>query len=798
MILIYFAAAWIGGIALAKVVNLPWQALPVVGLTAFLGLLLWRDSRHVQLGSLCILALALGATRLLLAVPHFDAASLATYNDAGWVDLEGVVVGEPDEREHYTNLRVRAERLTLPDGTEREVEGLALVKADRYPQRRYGDRVRIEGLLETPPVFEGFSYRDYLARQGIHSLIRRAEVTFLAENEANRLLYHLFEFKRYAQSTIARLLPEPQAALLTGILLGVETGIPSNLMDDFAATGTTHIIAISGFNITIISGIFAGLAQQLFGKRRALWIAIAGVAVYTIFVGASAAVVRAAVMGVLYLVGQYAGRATFAPVSLAAAGIAMTAWNPHTLWDVGFQLSFAATAGLVLCTEPLERFFERALSRLTSAERARRIVNLISEALIVTLAAQITTTPIILHYFGRLSLVALLSNFFILPAQPGVMIWGGIAALLGLIIRPLGRVVGWIAWVFLTYTIEVVRVTARVPFASTPAQMKGWMVFVYYGLLGGVTWWLGKPREQRKELLGRLRSGFLARLKVKVLIGAAAVLLVLGFFAWRSLPDGRLHVSFLDVGQGDAVFVQTPSGRQMLIDGGPSESVLLSQLGRQMPFWDRSLDVVVLTHPDSDHITGLIPVMERYRVDAVVFREMGCEEEICEYWRELLRAEGARVHRGEAGLGIMLDEGLEMTVLHPGANLVEGSGTGFNNNSIVARLTYGQASVLLPGDIEAEVERELVEETAPLDSTVLKVAHHGSCSSTTQEFLDTVNPELVVISVGAENDFGHPCPDVLDRLEGLPVYRTDRHGVVELVSDGRQMWVEAQRSGSTN
>ncbi len=805
MTLVYLAVAWLAGIALAKAISLPWQVLPVLGLAAFLGLLLWRDDRRVQLGALCALALALGAGRLLLAVPHFDETSLATYNHAGWVTLEGVVVGEPDERERYTNLRVRVERLALPDGTELEVEGVTLVKAGRYPQRHCGDRVRVAGLLETPPVFEEFSYREYLARQGIHSLIRRAQVTLLAGNQASPILYHLFAFKRYAQSTIANILPEPQAALLTGILLGVETGIPDDLMDDFAATGTTHIIVISGFNITIIAGIFTMLAQRLFGqpfgaaqgKQRAFWVAIAGVAVYTMLVGASAAVLRAALMGILCLWARRLGRAAYAPASLAAVAVAMTAWNPYMLWDAGFQLSFAATAGLVFYTEPLEHIFERALARFTSAERAQKIVGLVNEALVVTLAAQITTTVLIMKTFGRLSLVTLATNFLILPAQPGVMIWGGIATLLGLVVRPLGQVVGWVAWVFLAYTIEVVRLTARVPFASVEVRMDGWMVWGYYALLGGVTWWFAQSPRRRRELWVRLSS----RLETKVLAGAAAVLLVLGLFAWRGLPDGRLHVVFLDVGEGDAIFIQTPSGRQVLVDGGPSEAVLLSQLGRQMPFWDRTLDVMVLTHPDSDHVTGLVPVLERYQVDTVIFREMEQESEVYEYWLRLLEAEGATVYQGEAGLRMTLDEGLEMVVLHPGAELVGGRAGSANNNSVVTRLTYGQVSVLLTGDIEAVVEHQLVAEGATLASTVLKVAHHGSCSSTTQEFLEAVNPEVVVISVGADNDFGHPCAEVLERLaaypernrRALPVYCTDERGVVEVISDGARVWVETER-----
>lgn len=786
MTLVYLAVAWLAGIVLAQAISPPWQVLAALGLPTLLILLLWRENGRVRQSTLCLLFLITGAGRFLMAVPRFDATSLATYNDVGQVTLEGVVDGEPDERESYTNLRVRAERLTLPDGSVLRVAGLALVKADRYPQRHYGDRVRVVGMLETPPVFEDFSYRDYLARQSVYSLIRNARVTLLAERQASPILYALFAFKQRARATLAAILPEPQAALLTGILLGVETGIPRDLQDDFIATGTSHIIAISGFNISIIAGILAGLAERLFGKRRAVWVAVAGVVFYTLLVGAAASVVRAALMGILYLWGRHLGRATFAPVSLAAAAIAMTALNPYTLWDVGFQLSFAATLGLVLYAGPLGRAFERGLSRCISAERARQVVGLLNDNLVVTLAAQITTTPIILHYFGRLSLVTPVTNFFILPAQPAVMIWGGIATLLGLVARPIGQVVGWIAWVFLTYTIEVVRLTARVPFASLPVRMEDWMVWGAYALLGGLTAWPALTPERRRELWKRVT----ARLTTKALVGVAGVLLVLVFSAWRALPDGRLHVTFLDVGEGDAIFIQTPSGRQVLVDGGPGEMALLSQLGRRMPFWDRTLDVVVLTHPESDHLTGLLAVLERYRVDTIVFREMASNAAAYDRWLELVGREEAAVYSGEAGLRLTLDEGVEMAVLWPGAELTGGNA---NDNSIVTRLTYGQMSVLLMGDAGAEVERQLMAGGAPLRSTVLKVAHHGSCDATTVGFLEAVSPQVAVLSVGADNRFGHPCAGVLERLKDVPVYRTDRHGAVEIISDGVQVWVKTGR-----
>jgi len=799
MTLVYVAAAWVSGIVLTEALNPPWQVLLLMALASFIFLVTqWKD-RRMRLVAILVLTAALGGGRLALARPTFDEGSLATYNGAGLVSVEGVVVGEPDERDRYTNLRLSADRLLVTDGTERDVRGLVLIQTARHPRRACGDRLRVEGQLEAPPVYEGFSYRDHLARQGVYSMMRRARVTPLIRQSARPFLFYLLLVKRRAQRAIARMLPEPQASLLTGILLGVEGGIPNDLMDAFEATGTAHIIVISGFNITIVSAVFAGIAGRLLHRRRALLVAIAGVAVYTVLVGASPAVVRAALMGGLYLISQCVGRRSYAPVTLATAGLAMTVWNPQALWDTGFMLSFGATAGLLFYTRPLESLTERLVERVVSAERALRIVGLVSETVLVTIASLLGTLPLLLGSFGQFSPVTLLSNAAVLPAQPCVMTMGGAAALLSLISEPLGRMVGWLAWVFLTYTIELVRFTAELPFGTWSFDMPSWGPWVYYPVLGLATWWGVTTAGRRREVWGRIWGWVTNRVETKLLFGTSGVLLVLAFFAWKELPDGRLHVHVLDVGQGDAIFVETPGGRQVLIDGGPSPSAVLSQLGQHMPFWDRTLDMVVLTHPDDDHITGLVEVLERYEVDAVLFREVSCEQPICQRWRQILGDAAMTRHRAETGVTVGFDDGLRMDVLHPGADLPRGEG--FNNNSVVTRLSYGKVSFLLTGDIEAAAERKLLAQDLSLASTVLKVAHHGGCSSTTPTFLEAVSPQVAVISAGADNEFGHPCDEVLERLtvalgEGTGdavLLRTDQHGTVELTTDGARLWVNTQR-----
>jgi competence protein ComEC len=789
--LIYLGIAWLAGVFLSSLLNLPALFLALVGLVPLVSLFLWRESPQVRLASVCALALILGAWRYSSAVPHFDESSLAYYNEQGWVKLTGVVRGEPDVRDTYTNLRMAAESLVLDD-QEHAVTGTVLVRAPRYPEYRYGDRLEIEGLLETPPEFEDFSYRDYLARQGIHSLLRRPHITLLARDQGSFFYAKLYAFKSRAQATIARFLPEPQASLLTGILLGVETGIPADLMADFSATGTTHIIAISGFNISIIAGLFSGLSTRLFGRRRAMPLAVTGIILYTLLVGASAAVVRAAIMGSLYVIAIHYGRQSDALNSLMAAAILMTALNPFTLWDLGFQLSFAATLGLVLYTPVVQSWFERGLRKLLSEGATRKAIGLFNEALIVTLAVQITTLPIIVYNFRTLSLVTLLANLLILPAQPGLMLWGGLATIAGLLWLPLGQALGWVAWLFLTFTIVIVELTARVPYASLDVgRVSLGLVCLYYALLAGGTIVNAQEPSRLKTLWQRLTDRF----STKALVAGLAIVVLLVWVAAFSLPDGKLHVTFLDVGQGDAIFIQTPRDQKILVDGGPSPTILLAALGRRMPFWERTIDLVVLTHPHDDHVSGLIPVLERYKVKA--FLDGGQEHPTPTYTHclELVQEKGIPYHLARAGMHIQLGKGLQMKVLHPQSELLSGTHSDVNNNSIVLRLAYGRISFLLAGDVEEEAEVVLLSSNEDLASTILKSPHHGSDTSLNLKFLEAVNPQLAVIQCGADNKFGHPDPTTLARLEehGVTVLRTDQNGTVEVVSDGERYWIKTSQ-----
>ena len=780
--LVAFTMAWALGIVLAQAALFSQVWLLLALPTALVLHFGWQDDTRARLAVWALLGLLLGAGRFLLVRSAIDEQHVARYNGADIITVTGVVVGEPDRRTLYTNLRVAAEEVSFAGGETFPVHGQVLVKASVYTPAFYGDRIRARGALETPPAFEGFSYREYLARQHIYSLLRRADVVVLEAHQANRLLETLFRFKAHALHTLLAVLPEPQASLLAGILLGVESGIPQDLNDAFSATGTSHIVAISGFNLTLIAGVLAAFARRAFGKKGELPVALAGVWLYTLLVGASAAVVRAAVMGSLAILARRENRPLHGPTSLAVAALAMSAHNPLVLWDVGFQLSLAATAGLIFFTDPLTALFLRGLGHFTNPEQAERVVGWLSDALIVTLAAQITTQPIILAKFQRLSLVTLLTNFLILPAQPFVMLCGGATLLAALLFSPLGQIVGWSAWVFLTYTIEVVRWTAEIPFASVPiGRIALPLVWGYYLLLAGAMAWFSRPRMERQRWLCTLRG-----LASWQRLGGLVILVLAGAY-FLTLPDGKLHLFFLDVGQGDAVFVQLPDGRQLLIDGGPDSTRLLSQLGQRMPFWDRQLDLVILTSPDDERLAGLVPVLERYQVELVAAGPEEGHGSSYDRWRELLSA------RPQEAVGTLwagsvwdLGDGVTLHTLWPEPAGVPGP--------LVLQLRYGDVKLLLAGDATTVVEENLVAvEGEELRSNVLQVARHGATTSSTPAFLQAVAPEIAVISVGKDNRYGDPAPAVLARLLDEVIYRTDRHGTVEVISDGAKVWVRTEQ-----
>jgi competence protein ComEC len=287
-----------------------------------------------------------------------------------------------------------------------------------------------------------------------------------------------------------------------------------------------------------------------------------------------------------------------------------------------------------------------------------------------------------------------------------------------------------------------------------------------------------------------------SRVPLKWTLVPLLLVAILVWIAAITTPDTKLHVFFLDVGQGDAILIQTPSHHNILIDGGPSPEAITAELGSRLTFWDRTIDLVVLTHPHNDHIAGLVEVLRRYEVKQVL--EIGMEYDSPAYreWLKLIEEKSIKRTIAEAGQRIELGAGIWLDILHPPADLLQDTDSDVDNNGVVLRLVYGEISFLLTADIYQEGEQYLLGQGVELESTVLKVAHHGADTSSSPSFLDAVSPQLAVISVGEDNPYNLPDQEVRDRLEQRlgqnRIYLTSERGTIELISDGHKLWLKTE------
>lgn len=786
MTLIYLSLAWTAGIVLAQAVGVPWPPLLAAAGLCSAGLAAYRARPMARRALLLALAAALGGARLGLAQPVIDAAHLAHYN-GGEVTWRGRVVADPDVRGTSTQLVVAAEAVEV-DGAWRDARGRAVVSVPHHPTRAYGDRLLITGRLEIPPRLDGFDYRAYLAGGGIHSLVRYPRITPLPPDGRLLPLRYLLDLRHALRGLIGRLLPGPESGLLAGILLGLGHTLPEDLADAFRATGLTHIIVISGYNFSVVTQLAQQAFRRLAHRWLALWASLVAVALYAALVGLSPPVSRAAIVGALAIGAVLVGRRSHPLTALAAATLVMTAANPLLLWSVSFQLSFAATLGLLVALPALQGWLARHRGAPAGGDddATTPLWFTAVSALGATAAAQLATLPVLWYHFAEVSVVALPANALVLPLQGVVMPLGACAVALGAVWLPAGRLAAAPLWLILRYTNLVVEGLARLPVASVRVPPTGGLVVLGAYALGATAVALRQPGAwaRAREVLATLWRGG----RATAALGAVALLI---WIAALQLPDGRLHAHFLDVGQGDAILLRTPGGRTVLVDGGPDPVLLASRVGRALPFWQRRIDLVVATHADQDHLAGLLGIVERYDVAQVMQAPMTGDQPLQDAWCEALAARGIPVVAAVRGMEVMLGDAARLEVLHPPADVAPGAAADDNAASVVLRVVAGDCRILLTGDIDAATEAALLAAGVPVDATALKVSHHGSGGASSARFLAAVAPQVAVISVGADNRFGHPAAATLKRLEvqGARVLRTDQDGTITLSTDGRGYWL---------
>jgi competence protein ComEC len=617
--------------------------------------------------------------------------------------------------------------------------------------------------LELPqgPSSSGFDQQAWLARQGIHVVLRGGPWNLVGRRGGlggfgDRLR------ERLARDLVPGLKGE-RRGLVLGFVLGEDEGLSDGLRQSFRRSGLYHLLAVSGQNVAFLVAGVLGIAW-LCGIPRRLGevLALTTIVAYVLVVGWQPSVVRAAVAGGLASLAWLAARPRDRWYFLLLGVLTLLVWNPRSVFDAGFQLSFAAVIAIFVLVKPLERLLEK--TPLPPALRA---------PIAVSTGCTLMTTPIMVFQFGKVPVYGVLANVAVEPVVPLVLLLGLACVLVAPLAPPAARALAWLNGLLAAYIAFWARLVGALPGAQVGrAHLLRLLLIVFFLAL----WpFLLRPR--------------LPRLTVLVLTALIAL------WGWQNRPHpvsippppAGLRVSFLDVGEGDSTLLQTRDGA-VLIDAGPPEAGVAGQLRR---LGIRRLDVLVLSHPHRDHVGGAAEVLRKLDVGLMV--DSGIPSSDSDERVALDEAARRRVPLKLGRAGQELDLGdLRLRILSPTDDSAKASGDA-NEAAIVVVASYGSVDLLLPADAESPFTLPLA--TQPVE--VYKVAHHGSADEGLPQLLERLDPRIAIISVGRGNDYGHPTPSTLATLaadSGLSVFRTDQAGRVTLESDGCAMTVEAQHA----
>jgi competence protein ComEC len=708
-------------------------------------------------GRIALLALALALAGWWWGSVRLDAL------DASWLRHEvgrsaraHVVVTGPARRSRH-EVRVPAQVKRF--GIERLHEPVLLkLPPGRAPPQ--GAELEVIAKVELPRGPEnGFDERALLRRRGVHVVLRGSSRRAVGERGgpagvADRLRARLAR-------TIAPGLEGDRRAVIAGVVLGEDGGLTDELRDDFRASGLYHLLAVSGQNVALLAGGVL-LVAWVAGVSR--WVgevgALTAIGGYVVAVGWQPSVVRAGVAGILTSLAWLVARPRDRWYFLLLGAAVLLAWNPYSLLEPGFQLSFTAVAAIFVVVPRMERWLE-----------GYPMPRWLREVLAVSAACGLATAPIVLFHFDAVPAYAVLSNAFAAPA---------VGPLLGLAL--------------VTSAVEPVSASA----AATLAWVNGWLAAYVAGCARVVA---GLPYAELSTAAAMLTLGVGALLLLAAVrmrpprgprLAVLAALAVLALVGWRSWPEGGppppptgLRVSVLDVGQGDSIVLQVPEGA-VVVDQGPPEANVARQLGR---IGVKRIAMLVLTHPQRDHVGGAEQVLETHPVDTVLDPALQVESSHEEDAIAEARRKDVPMVLARAGQSYRLGR-LRLRVLWPEDAGAPGQDP--NENATVLLASYGEVDVLLPADAESPVTLPI----RPPQVEVLKVAHHGSADEGLARLLRLVRPDVAVISCGANSDYGHPAASTLATLEdapGLDLFRTDEDGRVTLETDGRALSVSTER-----
>jgi len=763
--LVWITMAYTIGIIFGKVTNFPlWMIFTI--LLIFLIITFCALLQKIKLFNLLLLiSFLLGILSYQVkTLPSNDDISL--YADKGYLTVIGCIDGAPSSKNEGISFPLKVKEIRRGKNIISLSGRVYVAISDKNINLQYGDEIKARGVLSE---IQNYSNPLMPSSRKIYSL-RATFFEKLSSGGGNPLKKCAIFFSRRFNEVLIKILPQKEASLLGSVLLGSSVSpLPQDLKNEYRKAGLIHLLVVSGTQVSILIGVGLSVFRAL---NCPLGVSVAITSFFNlmlvIITGGGASILRAGIMGEITLIGLLFERRKEFYTALAISALVLLIANPLNLFDIGFQLSFAATWALVYIAPVLEK----------------RILSIFA----ISLAPIMATSPIIAFYFSQISLGAILSNLIVLPWVEFMVILGFSTTLLGFFFLPLAQVFGGTIWLALLLLDWIAKFVSDLPGACfyIKAPTLPLIIGYYLGLIALVEF----LRRGEKLIITKKRLAFL-------------VLFFISIFVWNRFASAEtgcknMTVTFLDVGQGDSILIETPGGKKVLIDGGGVERMKTEgndPIGEKVvvPFLHRNginkLDLVVLTHPHADHLGGLNNVLEEVNVDQVLDGGQVYDSQAYERFKALIEANKIKYSMGRAGQVIDFGENLKGYILNPSLPFLGNT----NSDSIVMRLVYGDVSFLFTGDLEKDGEERVLQSyTTGLHSGILKVGHHGSLTSTSDEFLRAVDPEVAIISVGKHNRYRHPSRSTLQKLEanGIKLYRTDENGAVTVITDGKDLTIE--------
>lgn len=667
-------------------------------------------------------------------------------------NVKAVILKGPIENEYTYKYIVKAKT-----GQLKNKKFIIYINKNNNKLFKYGDLIKIQGEYSSPQTarnYKGFDYSKYLKILKIYGIIKIEEANLLKENDLNFVLISINNLKQKMIDHANKNMPQKTANLLLGLLIGQKDNIQEDIIKSFRTANLSHILAVSGAHTSyIILGLTYIITKSKAPRRIGYIITIIILLVFIIITGASYSVIRACIMSIITISAKLFYKKENFFISICVSLFIILIQNPFAINDIGLKLSFLGTIGIIVFNKNITELFIRI-----------KIKENIAKVLSLTFSAQLMIMPITILNFNTFSVTFFISNILASPLLGIIIILGFIGIFVSFVLNPISKILFFILNLFLELLIFISEIVTKIPGSSILVKTPN-LVFVitYYILILFINYFFIIKKNPIRRFQKKIIKICTIKNIKKIIKIIAIIFLIISFSTMLArVINPTLKIYFIDVGQGDSTLIITPKGKKILIDGGEGKNEIL------LPYLlDRGInkiDYIIISHFDSDHCNGLIEVMEKIKVGKVLVSKQPEESEEYRNILEIIKRKNIEACVVKAQDRITIEKDLYINIQNPAGKL---EFKDLNNNAIVAKLIYKNFSMLFTGDIEKAEENIAQKYKNNLKSTILKVAHHGSKTSTNEEFLKYVEPQIALIGVGENNKFGHPNQQIIEKLKNI-------------------------------